>query len=365
MDVSKLQNILWDLTSDYENDISEILDTLISNIRMSNSAEIKNNSIKLEKIFVNSISNKYNPSNNKIMEKIKATDYFGENGYKKIEDLLNKDSYDIARTLLDLGTFIQKRTEFITLIQTTSDNLQKLNILPHSFEGDTFEVGLLMPKELTQNKIVNITKELNNWDKVFKTLKEVTTGSFDDTEINFVNNGSLEFFINNGHEIACCLAIILERTIKLYKNIIEIRIAKAKLKELGITTGEQKTIEKQEKDIVTNELDSIASDIIKEFTNKQIEQGRVNELKIAVKGHVTYIAKCIDNGMIIEINPPEIYEPDEVKETDTQEKKEEAKKLKESYNKTLTQIAIIQKSMDAVKTIDKTGVDIIKYLTEG
>lgn len=365
MDASKLLNILLDLTSNSEKIITETLNVLTNNISANQSTEIATKLKKLKAEFSDAIINEYNPSNIKIIESIGASDYFGLTGFQKLEEILGKNSYDVQKTVADLQKFIQKRTEFVTLIKTTSENLLKLNIEPHFHIDNTFEVGLLMPKELTNNKIINVTKELNHWDKVFKTLKELTSGSADDTEINYVNNGSLEFFIDNGPQIAACLAVAVERIIKLYKNIVEIRSAKEKLKELGISTGEQKTIEKQEKDILNKGIDTIATDIVKEFATKQLDSGRVNELKIAMKGHITYIAKCIDNGMIIEINPPEISEPLEAKETDTDEKKNEAKKLKENYDKTLKQIDIVQKSMDTIKTIGKTGVDIVKYLTEG
>jgi hypothetical protein len=365
MDASKLLNILIDLTNDSEKTITDTLNALVNNISANQPEDISINLSNLEEDFTYSITNEYNPSNLKIMQNIGASDYYGLTGFQKLEETLNKNAYNVQKTVADLQFFLQKRTEYINLIKTTSDSLKKLNIQPHFHDDNTFEVGLLMPKELTDNKIIKVTKELNHWDKVFKTLKELTTGSADDTEINFVNNGSLEFFIDNGPQIAACLAVIVERVIKLYKNIVEIRITKDKLKELGVSLGEQKAIEKQEKDILNKGIDTISTDIIKEFAIKQIDDGRVNELKIAMKGHITYIAKCIDNGMVIEINPPEISEPAESKETDTVEKKNEAKKLKDNYERTLKQIEIVQKSMDTIKTIGKTGVDIVKYLTDG
>lgn len=365
MDSSKLQNILIDLTTGNEDKITEILNLLTSNISSNQSNEISENMRNLKSYFSNSISNRYNVSNLKIVENIGAREYFGLSGFQNLEEILNKNSYDVQKTITDLQNFIHKRTEYVNLLKTTSDNLDKLGISPHYYNDDTFEVGLIMSEEFTNNKIVNITKELNHWDKVFKTLKELTSGSAEDTEINLVNNGSLEFFINNGPQIAACLAVILERVIKLYGNIIEIRVAKEKLKELGISTGEQKAIEKQEKDVLNKGIDSITADIIKEFATKEIDSGRINELKIAVKGHISYVAKCIDNGMLIEINPPEIHAPKEANENDTDEKRKEIERLKAGYNKTLSQIEIVQKSMDAAKSIGKTGVEILKYLTDG
>jgi hypothetical protein len=365
MDASKLQNILLDLTSDEEEIITETLNALVNNISANQSVEISTNLTKLKDTFLQNNSNEYNQSNSAIVESIGASSYFGISGFQKIDEILKKNSFNVQKTVADLQKYITERTAFVTLINATSENLKKLNVNPHFHNDNTFEVGILMPKDVTDNKIINVTKELNQWDKVFKTIKELTGSPIDDTEINFVNNGSLQFFIDNGPQIAACLAVTIERITKLYKSIIEIRSAKEKLKELGVSTGDQKNIEKQEKEIFNKGIDSITADIIKEFAIKQIESGRINELKIAMKGHVTYIAKCIDKGMTIEINPPEISEPAESKETDTAEKKEENKKLKENYDLTLKKIEVVQKSMDTVKSIGKTGVDIIKYLTEG
>ena len=82
-----------------------------------------------------------------------------------------------------------------------------------------------------------------------------------------------------------------------------------------------------------------------------------------MKGHVLYIAKSIDKGLTIEINPPEITAPALSKDTDSEDKKAETKELRSNYERTLKQIEIVQKSMDVVKTIGKTGVDLVKLIT--
>lgn len=89
-----------------------------------------------------------------------------------------------------------------------------------------------MPSDFTHKKINRVTKELNHWDKVFKTLKELIGEPVEDTEINFVSNGSLQFFIDNSKEISSCLALTIVGIVKLYKDIIEIRLAKAQTKKI-------------------------------------------------------------------------------------------------------------------------------------
>jgi len=363
MDTSKLKNLLADLVTGSEKNIVDTLATLVSNIGANQSSEISDNLSKIKEHFNNSFVNNYSPSNTKVLEEIGALKFFGTSGFSQIEKILNESLYNVQKTVTELQLYLKKRNDFIALIKATNDNLEKLNIDSHFHSDDIFEVGLLMPKEFTQDKIVNITKELNRWDKVFKTLKELTGSSPEDTEINFISNGSLQFFIDNSPHIAACLAVTIERVVKLYKNIVEIRIAKEKLKELGISSGEQRSIEKQEKDLFTKEIEKISSELIKQFASKKIETGRMNELKIAMKGHVIYVAKCINNGMTIEINPPEIAEPDELEENDTKEDKDDYKILKNNYDKTLKQIEVVQKSMEAVKSIGKIGFDVVKLLS--
>lgn len=367
MDASKLKNILVDLNSGTTDPINKLLSSLASNISSNVSKKIADNISEDKEAYSRSIINTYTPSNLKILEKIGATKYFGNAGYNEIVLILNKNLYDSRQTVEDLNEFIEERRIFIEILILTSENLKALNIEAH-YSRDTFEVGILMPEEVTYNKIVNVTKELNQWDKVFKTVKELGGESTEDTEINFVNNGSLEFFIDNGPQIALCLALIIDKVVKIYSNITKIRIAREELKQLGgLPVAERKVSEKLEKDYFNKEVDKTAQEIIKQFASKQIEEGRLNELRVAVKGHVVYVAKCIGKGMIIEIIPPEILVPEEPEEDDieTAEEKEQRKILKQNYDKTLKQIEIVQKTMDTMKTIGKTGIDVVKYLMEG
>lgn len=366
MDTEKLLNIIADL--DNEDDapsINSLLQELVSNITGGQPSEIVNIENKIRNSFEKSKVNHYVPSNLEIVYYIGAEEFFGNEAYDMVKSILNNNSYNIQKTAKDLQDYIKKREKFVTTLKEIRDNLQFLNFESYYPEGDNYQLGLLLPEEYTHSKISTITKELNRWDKVIKTFKEVVGEPADDTEINFVSNGTLEFFINNSPTIGMVLAFAVERIVKVYKNIVEIRQTRDKLRTLGLPAGEQKTLEKQEKEHLSKELEKVSADLIKEFATKKIDTGRLNELKVAVKGHVVYIARCVDNGITIEINPPEIEEPKVPSEDDTDEVKADKKKAKIDYDKRLKQIEVVQKSMDTLKTIGEFGIDIGKFLTNG
>lgn len=366
MDTLKLLNVLSDLDNEQEgSSIDTFLQSLSSSINSGQTSEIVTNEQNVRDFFSESKVNSYVPSNIEIVRFIGADNYFGNTAFELITDILNKYPYDIKKTYQDLQEYLGLRKKYVDTVKQTRLNLEALNFEAYYPTDDNYQIGLLMSENYTKSKITNITKELNKWDKVLKTFKELVGESPDDTEINYVSNGSIEFFINNSPAIAAALAYSIDKIIKVYKNIVEIRQTRDKLKELGLPQSEQKVIEKQEKEHLTKELDKISSELIKEFASKKIEGGRLNEIKVAVKGHVVYMAKCIDNGITIEINPPEIDEPEILSEDETDENKADKKKIKVDYDKKVKQIEVIQKAMDTVKTLGKFGVDIGKFLSNG
>ncbi len=232
------------------------------------------------------------------------------------------------------------------------------------YPTEEFQLGILIPEEYSHNAITKITKDLNRWDKLIKSFKELVGEEVTDTKIEYVSNGSLQFFIDNSLQIAHIISLSINSVIQVYKNVSQIRIKREELKNLGINGSEQKTIEKQEKEYVNKELDKITSDIIKEFASKKIQTGRMNEIKISVKNQIEYIARCVDNGIVIEINPPQdIDEPESVKETDDEATKSDKENKIKSYEADLKRIEIIKNAMDSIKEVGKLGLDIGKLLT--
>lgn len=367
MEIGKLYNILVDLNISSTDDKLQQNITNLSNYIINNNSEEIDKSLKIiEKLFKSSIVNNLVPSDLEILEKIKGLKFFGDYGYSEITKILTSQTFNTQKVYQELQEYINERQKFLTKL----DELEKLFDffdIEVQYPNDMAHLGILIPEDYSNNTIPNITKELIKWDKVIKTFKELIGEDIDDTKIDYVSNGSLDFFIENSIEIAQIVSSTLLSIVTVYKKVTEIRTKREELKELGIPSSEQKVIEKHEKELITKEIDKISAELIKEFASKQIESGRLNELKISVRNQVLYMAKCVDNGITIEINPPTFdeKEPEQVKEDDTADvKKEKLAKIKEYTQKT-KKLEIIEKSMDGIKTIGKLGLDISKYLTSG
>lgn len=365
MESSKLHNVIYDaVQEETESKLTNKINTLVTQIQQNQAPQIEKTVSEIEESLSNSVFNSYSVSNYKVLQEIKGEDFFGESAFLKVKTMLEVNSYNTAKIVQELQAYVKSRNEFIATLTQIKTGFEKLDI-PLHFTDEDYELGLLLPSNTEFESIKGLNKELAKWDKAIKSYRELVGLGAEDTKITLVNNGSLEFFTENPEQVALCISFTLERLFKLYKNILEIRSAWKKLKDTGLPKTQEKGIKKHEKEVYEKEVDSIVADLIKKFADKKIEEGRLNELKISVKGHTNYFAKCIDDGLVIEITPPEVNEPEILKEDETEENKKEKAKAKSDFDAKIEKVKTVRDGLKAGKEIYTIGQEVFKMLTSG
>lgn len=365
MESSKLHTVIFDAIQEEQNSkLTSIINGLISQIQQNQAPEIEKSAKKIEELLNDSVFNNYSASNYKILEEIKGAVFFGESAFSTIKIKLEENSYNTSKIVSELQEYVESRNEFLATVKQIMVGFEKLEI-PMHFSTEDYELGLLLPSNKNYINIKGLTKELSKWDKTIKTYRELVGLGVTDTKITLVNNGSLEFFTENPEQVARCISFTLERLFKLYKMILEIRKAWDKLKETGLPKAQEKTIKTHEKDVYNNEIDAIVVDLIQKFADKKIEDGRLNELKVSIKGHTNYIAKCIDDGLVIEITPPEIEEPAILTEKDNEQNLKAKNKAKSDFEMKINRVKEMQEGLKTGKEIYGLGKEVFKTLSAG
>ena len=365
MEAEKLMNVLEDIINENTNtNIQDEINILINSIQQNQSKDVDSSLGNIKEFFTNSTFNEYSLSNYKILEYIKGDKYYGNSGWDNFNEILNKTPYDNNQTIANLQKYVKDRNEFIVIVTPIRDNFEKLKIDPHFYSDNIFEMGLLIPEKVSENKIKFLIKHLSKWDRLIKTAKELTGQGVIDTKLTMINKGSLELFSELTPEIAMYFSIILEKLVALYLKFKDIREASDTISKLG-GPKQQKEIQKFEKENINKTVDSISQELIKKFADKKIESERLNEITVAVKGDIMYVAKALDDGLFIEINPPEISEPDIITKEETEENKLERTKAKKTFDQQLEYIKTVQKVLKTTKSIIGTSKNVFKTLTTG
>lgn len=365
MEASKLHNIIYDAIAEENNlKFSSLVNDLIEKIELNKVNEVENLIKKAESSLSDSVFNTYSVSNKNILKEINGFDFFGEPAVLKVKEILERSSYKTPGIVTNLRDYLNTRNEFLKHIRQVRAAFPELNI-PIHYNDEEYELGLLLPSNSNYEKIKELNRELTRWDKAIKSYRELVGLGTEDTKITLVSNGSLEFFTENPEHVALCISFTLERLFKLYKRILDVREAWKTIRNSGIPKSQEKTIKKHEKDIYEKEIDSIVRDVVKRFASNKIDSGRLNELKISIKGHTNYFARCIDDGLIIEITPPEISEPDILKEEETKENKKERNKAKSDYDKQLETVKSVREGLRASADIYALGKEVFKMISSG
>jgi hypothetical protein len=365
MESSKLHNVIYDaVQEETEIKLTEKINALVAQIQQNQAPQIELTIGEIMESLSISVFNSYSVSNFKVLQEIKGEDFFGDYAFQRVKAILELNSYNTAKIISELQDYVKSRNEFIATVTQVKAGFEKLEI-PLHFSDEDYELGLLLPSKTEFNSIKGLNKELAKWDKSIKSYRELVGLGPEDTKITLVNNGSLEFFTENPEQVALCISFTLERLFKLYKNILEIRSAWKKLKDTGLPKTQEKAIKNHEKEIYEKEVDSIVADLIKKFADKKIEDGRLNELKISIKGHTNYFAKCIDDGLVIEITPPEVNVPEIMNEPETEENKKDKAKAKSDFDAKIEKVNTIRDGLKAGKEIFSLGKEVFKMLTSG
>lgn len=336
METSKLLAVAIDLLEENRSDNSNSMDQLFNAISAGNSDDIKASFERTKSLFNNCISNSYNPSDKDIFYAIKADRYFGKNAFTVIDEILKSHSYDQNGLIQALSIYIKDRQRFIAELAKIESSFEYFNIAQHYRDEDLYEIGFIHKTEDDGIPLNQLQKEFSQLDKIFKNLSELTTGKPEDLKVHLVGQGSLTFFALTALPIAYAITKILSEISKLIVNIYKISESRRELESMKVPAKSLKPLIDHEKEMLRKGLDKISEEVIKEFAIKTIEKERLNEIKVAVNNHVKYLAKVVDNGLIIEIHEP--YTADEqstdtgLKGTDLNDKIKEMQAISDSIN---------------------------------
>jgi hypothetical protein len=207
-----------------------------------------------------------------------------------------------------------------------------------------YEIGLLIPNRYTKNTLDSLISELDDFGDIYKTFEEVCTGQRTNLKYTSLSNSDPYVTFESVGAVCACVAVAIERIIQIYKTVLEVRELRNKLKEQGITDGELTAIDDNANRRIESGIEELIPDLLSNFLKKDIESGRVNELKIELRHNLKKIAVKIDNGFFIEakVNKQEKEENVEMSEQEKQE------------------IANIKKSSLENNYINKSGQRILK-----
>jgi len=368
MEATKLYNLTDEIvrcegTTKFDESFQMIMKSLESLRSNPNNSNVLEQFRKDKELLIKNLNdsnlNNLTPSNLRIAQEIGAVKYFGVTLAESIDKVLSINNFNMSAVVAEFNKLKTERDKYFSSLKSLNDIFESFDLDMHWWSDKSkFEIGLLIPSGITEdNTVPRVTKHLNKWNQIIKDFNEITGHGSEDTKIVFQDIGSLEYFFQSPELTATAIVTGIERLTTLYKRILEIRKIRQDLKKYDFPEKDQNAAAKHEAEVSEKEIKSITEEIFKEHGQKRFEGTRRNELKNALSLHLKWIAKQIDKGEIVEINTPEIKEPEQ-----NEMSEDDFAKAKEKYESDKARIDLLRSKANLFTEITGATKAVFKYL---
>jgi hypothetical protein len=235
-----------------------------------------------------------------LLKRVAGDQYFGVGLVTYLDKLYTEPSYQL---LPKVDAFREKRANFIQRARQLVDALTSLNI--NAYRPSSYEVGMILPDEQADaNKIQKRVKEL---DMLLRALEEAASQSVLPTQITRAATGSIELFSLQSAEVALLFSTLLLNVSDIWDKVIQLRKRGKELAKDNISEQAKATIQKvyeEEAEILKREiLDELPEKILEAIPKKITDEGRRNEIKIALHGSLKSVFGWFEAGIEVDITP--------------------------------------------------------------
>ena len=253
----------------------------------------------LDESIVESLS----PTWTQQLKKIGFHEYLGSQLKEKLIGCINQNQITPVRAHLKVKEWHSIIERFKSAIEEVTRALPQLNIGRDELEPGQCELGFLVPREVVNNHFSEYVKELRQFELIFRTFSEITTGKAEEFTVRTISS-DLIVYINATPAVAVLVATALERIITVYKELLEIRRLRNELSAQEVSDEELKSIDTHINIKMDKAIEKLVREIMAEYY-KPSSMARKNELTNALRISLNKLANRIDRGYNIEVRVAE------------------------------------------------------------
>lgn len=342
MNVERLNRVLNDLKSLIKEDnvvqlMTNVQSYIQNSVNQPNQPAHQKNLVttlnNLKTALRNSKYNSYPPGWKQIAHEIGTEGLLGLELMAELDDIFSRNNITPANALEEIKAINVELQSMSKSIDTSIEGLLGLRIELDELEAGECELGYTIPREFIDNNLSSLKSEIGELNFILGVISEIVTGEKQEFKVKTISSSDFLIYILIGLNVADILAKGTERILGLYKEVLEIKVLRNQLSEKGIPKAKTKSIETHANSMMTNEINALSSEIIKEHCKS--EKGRKNELKNALVIAFNKLANRIDNGFDIQIRVKPLPEPEEDEELlpETSEKNDLIASIQENAQK--------------------------------
>ena len=252
-----------------------------------------------------------------LLEDCRADRLVGKGLSTELQRIFEAGSYTSVQTLDQLKQLLDRLNTFASAIDQVLTSFRALQVEDESLDPGTSVVGMVMPAGSFDGSLRELQRELEFFGQLLVELTEVAEGGASEHKVYSLYASDLGIDVIATLAVAANFAGIVTALQYAFDKIAQFRDLKAKAEDLGVDAQTVEGLSAQGHQVMGDALDEIHAKV---FQNcKVVDEGRVRELKTAVKLRLNGLVNRLDKGFMFEVRTELLEEPTEPQESQAEQ----------------------------------------------
>lgn len=201
-------------------------------------------------------------------------------------------------------------------LRSLATTLEYLNLNSTALRPGEFEAAVVIPRGEVDNALGALGREFEDLEQLIRPFVEASGGSPPPLEVRQIASSDFVAVVCLVPGAALLLSKAIDGVLAVYERVLTIRKLRQDLTDAGLKSETVAAIETDATEIVDREIPNIVREVMEGAAALPSDDGRRNEIDVAITKSVRGIAKRVDHGfrMTVRAGPPP--EPDEADKDD-------------------------------------------------
>ena len=260
---------------------------------------------RLERALAQSETNSFSPTWRELLVETGMWDLTGNRLSARIDAIFASNKITQAAGVKHIAALQAEVENLANSLSNLLGAFSRFSIGKNDLAAGECEIGILIPRPFVRSQLEALGHELESLSKIFGVFQELAEGGRQGFKVRTISTSDFLVFLE-AHQATCaCIAIAIERIVALYKQLLEIKELRSKLKAQGVKEAALAGVSEHAEALMERGVTETASKMMGEY-GRDDSSGRNHELEIELKFSLKRIASRIDRGFNFEvrIGPP-------------------------------------------------------------
>jgi hypothetical protein len=275
-----------------------------------------------------------NEEQKNFLAKLNILDTLGENAIEKIENILFKNSLDIAtaiKYITDMRTRLNQGMEKLTSIRTGLEG----NVDVEDIIVDKVVMRIHFDHEASINNVTDFKKWSTIWYDISRGITMLHGETPEDIQVVGANKGSIIIELASTYAITKTISEIILKVLQVVEKVYDIRLKAEEVRAMKLNNKKiAMELEKEATDIKKKEIEKVLEELLSKHTHTD------GEVNTTLTKSITKLLDFIDKGGEVDFTIPN---------NEDEEEDEEVTKMKESLEIKFQEIRQIENKLKLIQ----------------